>query len=148
MRYWFWIHALALFVCVAPAAAGSRGAVLPGPIRADVIRVVDGDTVMMRVQVWIDQSVETLVRVDGIDTPELKGKCLSERQRAEAARKKVEDFLTRGPAELRNVRLEKYAGRVLADVHGKNGQSLAAYMIESGYARPYAGAKRQTWCGG
>jgi endonuclease YncB( thermonuclease family) len=102
----------------------------------------------MRVQVWIDQSVETLVRVNGIDTPELKGKCAGEREKAQAARKKAEAFLTAGRAELRNVRLEKYAGRVLADVHGEGGQSLAAYMIESGYARPYAGAKRLTWCGG
>ena len=147
MRRWFWIYALVFILCTAPVNAGPRHNVLPGPLNAEVIRVVDGDTVIMRVQVWIDQSVETLVRVDGIDTPELKGKCATERQRAQAARKMAEDFLNAGRAELRNVRLEKYAGRVLADVHAQNGQSLAAYMIESGYARPYAGARRQGWCG-
>jgi endonuclease YncB( thermonuclease family) len=44
------------------------------------------------------------------------------------------------------VRLEKYAGRVLAHAQTSDGVDISKYMIEKGLARPYFGKKRQPWC--
>ena len=42
-----------------------------GPYHAELIRVVDGDTVKVRVKTWIDHEVIASVRIKGIDAPEL-----------------------------------------------------------------------------
>src|SRR3954468_23373837 len=62
---------------------------LDGPVPARVVRVVDGDTLEVEARIWLGQSVDVHVRIDGIDTPELHGACAEERQAALSAR----DFL-------------------------------------------------------
>jgi micrococcal nuclease len=111
-------------------AVGITGAValapdpdlLPGPIPAEVVEVIDGDTLRVRAQVWIDLELETLVRLRGIDTPELRGQCEAEKARARAAKEAL--------------------ARLAA-----GGQDLAQAMIAAGHARAYAGGERQGWCG-
>ena len=51
---------------------------ISGPVMAQVLRVIDGDTIAVRAQIWIGQSVETRVRIVGVDTPELRGRCALE----------------------------------------------------------------------
>ena len=46
---------------------------LRGPIRADVIEVIDGDTLRVRARIWLGQQVEINVRLSDVDTPELRG---------------------------------------------------------------------------
>lgn len=131
-----------------PATAGPRSDVIRGPIQGRVIEVLDGDTVTVRLKVWIGQEVETLVRIDGIDTSEIHGKCPAERKNAEAARNEIRSLLADNNIKLENVRLEKYAGRVLANAFATDGTDIRAHMIARGFARPYAGEKRQGWCAG
>ena len=50
----------------APAAAAE---VISGPYAGVVTDVIDGDTLEVRVMVWLGQEVVTRVRIDGIDTP-------------------------------------------------------------------------------
>jgi micrococcal nuclease len=136
-------------------AVGITGAValapdpdlLPGPIPAEVVEVIDGDTLRVRAQVWIDLELETLVRLRGIDTPELRGQCEAEKARARAAKEALARLAAAGPVALTQVEYEKYAGRVLADVGTAGGQDLAQAMIAAGHARAYAGGERQGWCG-
>jgi micrococcal nuclease len=136
-------------------AVGITGAValapdpdlLPGPIPAAVVEVVDGDTLRVRAQVWLDLELETLVRLRGIDTPELRGKCEAEKAQARAAKDALARLAADGPVALTQVEYEKYAGRVLADIAGASGQDLAQAMIAAGHARAYAGGARQGWCG-
>jgi len=136
-------------------AVGITGAValapdpdlLPGPVPAEVVEVVDGDTLRVRAQVWIDLELETLVRLRGIDTPELRGKCEAEKAQARAAKDALARLAADGPVALTQVEYEKYAGRVLADIAGSSGQDLAQAMIAAGHARAYAGGERQGWCG-
>ena len=60
---------------------------LAGPVPADVIRVIDGDTIRVRARVWLDQTVDVSVRLAGIDAPELSGAdCPAERTRGRRAR--------------------------------------------------------------
>lgn len=137
---------IGLTCLAAPGDAAPRGDILPGPVFGEVLDVLDGDTITVRMKVWIGQEVQTHVRLAGIDAPEMKGKCDDERRRAAAAKQALQDMLADGKVTLYNIRLEKYAGRVLAQATNTQGIAIADRMIDDGHARPYGGAKRQSWC--
>lgn len=120
---------------------------LSGPFPAEVLRVVDGDTLDVRITVWLGQYLQTRVRLSGIDTPEKRGKCAEEKQLAREAQQALEKYIETGTVVLKNVTTGKYAGRVLADVETASGQPLSELLIQNGFARPYQGKKRLGWCG-
>ena len=122
------------------------GAIL-GPVKADVVRVVDGDTIKVNAHVWNDIRVMTSVRVLGVDTPELRGKCFKEKEMAVAAKQFVIDTISNEPIYLRNIKTDKFGGRVLAEVYLGNGHSLSEMLIQSKHGREYNGGKRKGWCG-
>jgi endonuclease YncB( thermonuclease family) len=132
---------LALF----PASAASAGDTLSGPIGAEVVRVIDGDTIEIRAQIWLQLALTSHVRVRGIDTPEMRGECFEEKAMAAAARDRLAELV--GPAlRLTNISDDKYFGRVVADVSAGDGTDIGAAMIASGLARPYDGETRGDWC--
>ena len=69
----------AVLMSVAGSMPSLAGQTLAGPYTATVERVVDGDTLAVRVPVWIGQELTVLVRVRGIDAPERKSRCATER---------------------------------------------------------------------
>jgi endonuclease YncB( thermonuclease family) len=115
-----------------------------GTFLALVLLVNDGDTFKARVQVWDGVEVVTAVRLRGIDTPEIKGKCASEKAAALRAKARLAELLT-GSVQLLFVEPDKFAGRVDADVI-VDGRPIAAVLVAEGLARPYAGGARQSWC--
>ena len=115
-----------------------------GIFAAVVLSVTDGDTFKARIPVWEGVEIVTAVRIRGIDTPELRGKCPAEKAAALAAKDRLAALLA-GPVQLLHVEPDKYAGRVDADV-SVSGQSVAAVLIAEGLARPYTGGARQGWC--
>jgi endonuclease YncB( thermonuclease family) len=121
---------------------------LAGPIPAQVVRVVDGDTILVRAHIWLGQEVETSVRMTGIDTPEIKARCEAERVKAEAARTFLISRVEGTIVQLRDVLTDKYGGRVRALVFDAKGSDLSAELIKAGLARSYDGGKRQPWCEG
>lgn len=129
-----------------PALADTRA--LNGPVAAEVLRVVDGDTVEVSARIWPQQTVTTLVRIHGIDAPELRGRCRDEIDKATQAR----DFVASlapigGMVGLYDVRTGKFAGRVLAAVRTAEGRDLAQELLRTGLARPYDGrGRRASWC--
>jgi len=134
----------------APEALGA-GDSLTGPLPAQVISVLDGDTVEVRVHIWLGQNVSTRVRLAGIDAPELKGKCDRERDLARRARAYLLARLDpaaagAGAVRLWEVRYGKYAGRVLARVETLDGRDLGQGLVAAGLARPYDGRRRASWC--
>lgn len=135
-----------LLLAFSPAEASPRQEILNGPLPGEVLNVLDGDTVNVKVRVWIGTEIETSLRIEGIDAPEMKGKCEKERTLAEAARQEVIHLLNNSPVQIYNIRLEKYAGRVLAQVQTANGVDIAKHMLEKGLARSYHGEKRRAWC--
>lgn len=147
IKHTFACLAIVLLTGATAADAAPRQEILAGPVTGQVVSVYDGDTVNVRLHVWIGQELETAVRIDGIDTPEMRGKCESERSKAEAARAELENLLASGKIILTDIRLEKYAGRVLAKAMTPEGISIADYLIEKGHARAYGGKKRNSWCG-
>ena len=81
----------------------------------------------------------------GVDTPEMIGSCPCETAMAKDARTFTLNKLRQASeVRLSNIRRDKYF-RILADVW-LDGESLAQELINEGYARPYAGGKKQGWC--
>ena len=119
---------------------------LPGPVQADVVRVRDGDTLEVKARIWLGQVIHTKVRLAGVDTPELRGRCDREQRMAEAARDFVKRKLSDRRVTLRDIRYGKYAGRVLARVITARGEDLGKTLIAAGLARPYRGRRRGSWC--
>lgn len=140
------VRTAATIVLIVLAAASARAAdAIPGPIVAEVVRVYDGDTIDFRADIWPQLTVTSSVRLRGLDTPELRGECPEEKALAAVARERLAE-LAGDRIRLANIDLDKYGGRVVADVSADNGADLAAAMIASGLARPYDGGARGGWC--
>ena len=122
---------------------------LPGPIQATVVRVVDGDTLVVDAAVWPKIVVNGIsVRVHGIDTPERRGACEHEKQLAESAKLMMSDLFPAGASvELLNVQEGKFAGRVLADVRSELTGDWAKQIVRAGLAVSYFGSgAKEDWC--
>lgn len=137
------VLATALLGTIAAAAAP---ATLPGPMPARVERVLDGDTLDVRVQIWLRQEVRVRVRLRGVDAGELRSRCAAERALADQARRWLVEAVTDGRIVLTEIGGGKYHGRVLARAHTPGGLDLGNGLIAAGLARPYDGGRRQGWC--
>ncbi len=135
---------LAIIVIAPSAVAGSRS--FSGPVQARVLQVLDGDTFVADALVWPGHTVRVNIRIRGIDAPEMKARCVAERQAAERARDTLAELLRDGAVALSNISGAKYYGRVLADVSTGNGQSVAPIMLGEKLVRPYGGGRRAPWC--
>lgn len=113
---------------------------------AEVLRISDGDTFEARVQVWPGIAITTMVRLRGVDTPELKARCPEERVKAEAARAKLAAILAEGSVELRGVGLDKFGGRIDASASTRSTPDVSAAILQAGLGRSYSGGRRASWC--
>ncbi len=139
--------ASALLVLVLAGVPTARAAErLSGPFAATVERVIDGDSLSVRVSIWLGLQVSTIVRLRGVDAPELAGRCPEERRRAVAAREALAALVSDGTVSLAAVETDKYGGRVVADVADGSGRPLADALVDAGLARPYDGGRRAGWC--
>ncbi len=80
-----WCLPIALIVAFAPGAAVGAD-LIPGPVNARVVSVYDGDTLTVDAEPWPGLTARTKVRVAGVDTPEIRGKCQTEKDLAIRAR--------------------------------------------------------------
>ena len=128
------------------AQASDSARYFSGPVLAHVDRIVDGDTFEASATIWLDQQISVRVRISGIDAPELRARCDSERQRAEAARDFLSKRIAGGEVKLSAVRYDKYGGRVDASVADARGD-IGEAMFRAGMARSYDGGHRDGWCG-
>ena len=135
--------AVVLILALAPAAAVGADTI-PGPITARVVSVYDGDTLTVDADPWPGLTARTKVRVAGVDTPEVRGECQAEKDLAVRARDFVRSTVG-AQVQLTDVRLGKYAGRVVAEVW-VNEQKLSDLLIAENLGRPYRGGRREGWC--
>ena len=125
-----------------PLGAGAVE-IFAGPVSAKVVRVVDGDTIAVEARPWPGQIIETLVRVRGVDTPELRSSCGAEKEAANIAKDYVISLLDEGDrVELRAIAGDKYFGRVVADVGVPEKGDLSTLLLTGGYAVPYDGGRK------
>ncbi|MCH7499244.1 MAG: thermonuclease family protein [Nitrospinae bacterium] len=120
--------------------------VIQGPVGAHVINVYDGDTFTVEAYPWPGLGAKANVRLNGVDTPEIRGKCNAENQKAIEAREFVKGLILGELVFLENVKYGKYGGRVIADVKLNGGDTLATKIIHQGLGREYHGGAREGWC--
>ena len=107
----------------------------------------DGDTITFNLPGLHSIIGEKIsIRVNGIDTPEIKGQCEKENYDAKQAKEMVANILK--DAEqivLKNMKRGKYF-RIAADVI-VDGENLADMLIDAGMAIKYdGGEKSRNWC--
>lgn len=107
--------------------------------KAEVIDVVDGDTVHADIDLGFDTHTHMTLRLNGIDAPEMKT------QEGKDAKEYLTLLLapTHGNVTLKTVKdhREKY-GRYLATLYGRGNMNLNETMVETGHAKRYKGGKR------
>ncbi|PHR63175.1 MAG: nuclease [Robiginitomaculum sp.] len=144
MRVLFYIFAVSGLLGF-PVFAADR---VQGPIYAEVLRVVDGDTLAVRALIWPGHRVEVKVRLARINAPELyRPACEKERDLARIATQFVQTKIDETNArnvELQNVRFGKYAGRVVADIRLLAGEDLGDLLLAAGLA--HGQKDRSGWC--
>ncbi len=134
----------ALPFCIGAESYGDTSHVVPGPISAELLRVIDGDTIEVRARIWLDLDLTTRVRLAGIDAPELNGGCAEERRLAGMAKLAFSHALGSGPVWLADIRRDKYGGRVVAEVMLSDGRNASATMLSSGVAAAWGSTP--AWC--
>ena len=136
--------ALATALSVSTAKATE---VLAGPIDARVLDVIDGDTITVSARIWLGQAIEIRVRLAGIDTPELRGKCAAEQALAQKAREALASRIGGRTISLHDVRYGTYAGRVIARLSDGEAPDIGQSLLSAGLARAYGGrGPRPDWC--
>jgi len=104
-----------------------------------VIKVYDGDSITIATQFQFNPNVwyRFSIRLNGIDTPEIKGSTDEEKQMAIKARDRLADLILHKEVQLKNISYEKY-GRILADIH-LNSEYINEILLKERYAVPYQG---------
>ena len=114
----------------------------------ELIRVVDGDTVVLKVtktfdldvdfgfyirdRVSLTKSGEVTFRIRGIDAPEMKGASLVS---AKASKARLQELLIGKKLKIISHKTDKY-GRWVADIE-VDGTDVGTSLMESGHARVY-----------
>lgn len=126
------IRILLALACALPLAATAE--------RIVVVRVIDGDTIVAR----IDGRIER-IRLAEIDAPEMSGEKECERSAAQAAKHALAGLLAHVEIEAHTRGRDRY-GRILATLRLPDGTDAGTWMMERGHARPYRQRMRGRWC--
>jgi endonuclease YncB( thermonuclease family) len=113
-----------------------------------IVRVIDGDTFVVDIDEFPDLIGKQIsIRVNGIDTPELRGKCDNEKILAVKAKERVEALLKASDTiMLENLSRGSFF-RIVADVI-IDGVSLGEIILNEDLATPYRPGSEPPWCTG
>jgi micrococcal nuclease len=117
----------------------------------DYVRNYDGDTITVNIFKFHPVIGDKIsIRINGIDTPEIRGKCKEEKILALRAKEMVKTALTSAKKiNLLNIKRGKYF-RIVADVELEvryGTVKLNDLLIKSNLAVPYdGGTKTKNWC--
>lgn len=141
----FWISlAVLLGVFLALSGIGLCGSRRTYGDISDVkyVRNYDGDTITFDIRgVHPLLGEKVSVRLRGVDTPEIRGRCQEERRAALMAKRFVANVLKKARRiDLKRVSRGKYF-RIVADVE-VDGRDLKALLLERGLAVPYYGGRK------
>jgi endonuclease YncB( thermonuclease family) len=102
-----------------------------------VTTVSDGDTFTATIDEWPSVAGKNIgIRIYGIDTPEMRGKCKKEIELARLAKQRTVAMIRSAKViELKRMRRDKYF-RIDAEVV-VDGKSIAQALITAGLAVPY-----------
>ena len=105
--------------------------------KADLIRIIDGDTIEALVDLGFSTRKEVIVRLYGIDTPETRTKDLLEKEKGLAAKERLSQLLRGGEFELESLGVDKY-GRCLGRIFVAT-LDINKTLLNEGHAREYYG---------
>jgi micrococcal nuclease len=103
-----------------------------------IIKIVDGDTVDLLIDLGFDTYIEKRIRLYGINTPETRTRDLEEKEKGLAAKSRLEELCELSNNEsliLKSYGTGKY-GRVLGELI-KNGEVLNDILLAEGHAKKY-----------
>ena len=137
---------LLLFICFLGVFSAQAATEYGTAIVSKVISVYDGDTFRVDIDSLppiVGKNIP--IRLKGVDTPEIRGKCQYEKDLAIKAR----DFVRNKLANAKEIRLTKLQRgkyfRVVADVM-IDGVSLEQELLDNALAYNYSGGKKSSWC--
>lgn len=113
-------------------------------ISAKVYDVYDGDTVKYEFDCG-GLRLRWKLRVEGIDTPEIRSVSELEKETALLIRDYLRNKLNEKNIKIRHVKWDKYGGRVVGELFMPNGKSLADHLLYNRLAKPYDGGKKIGW---
>mgnify|MGYP003154192580 FL=1 len=113
----------------------------------EIIKIVDGDTVDLRIDLGFDLSIKIRVRLAQINAWESRTRNLEEKKKglaAEARLKEIcEGHFKEGKLKISTTEKGKY-GRYLGVLWGK-GKSINDQLVTEGHAHFYGGGKRKKY---
>jgi len=109
-----------------------------------VIKVYDGDTITIAAKLPYPESplYRFAVRLNGIDSPEIKGRNQDEKEAAQEAKRVLESLILHRKVTLKNQSCEKY-GRILADVY-LDDLHINQWMLDNKFAVAYDGGTKKS----
>lgn len=113
----------------------------------EIVKVVDGDTIDVSIDLGFDLSIKIRIRMSGINAWESRTRNLEEKKRGLAAKARLkelcEEALEKGTLRVMTTEKGKY-GRYLAVVYG-GGKSINDQLVKEGHAHEYHGGKRKKY---
>ena len=110
---------------------------------ATLIKIVDGDTVDVLIDLGFNTTKKERVRLLGIDTPESVTKDLAEKKLGIEAKEYIIQWFTKNtPFRLQTTKDDKY-GRILGVFTGLDGKTLNTRLVDEGYAWAYDGGTKK-----
>ena len=107
----------------------------------------DGDTCYGILENVPEKLKFVRIRIRGIDTPEIKGKCDNEKALAIEAKNFINKLISESHSiKLRNLEWGKYGGRIVADLYIDNTDYLVYLKGKSFYTLYSGGKKTKNWC--
>jgi len=104
---------------------------------AELIRVIDGDTIEAMVDLGFHTWRKVTVRLYGINTPETRTRDLEEKERGLAAKKRLTELLKDGKFMLESQGIGKY-GRCLGIIYVEDFEiNLNRMLVQEGHAEIY-----------
>jgi len=135
------------FFIFLPIASSAHAVEFGNYYGAEYVRNYDGDTATFNLPDLHPLIANKIsIRINGIDTPEIRGKCQQEKELAKTAQGFVEGLLSVSDnIDLINMQRGKYF-RIVADVV-VDGEMVKDALIENGLAVAYnGGTKVKNWC--
>lgn len=103
-----------------------------------VVKVIDGDTIDVRVDLGFSIFTDTRFRLFGIDTPEKTSKIATVREIAILATNFLKNTIEGKKITIESISKDKY-GRWLAKVHFLDGATINEQLVSLGLAKSYFG---------
>jgi micrococcal nuclease len=108
----------------------------------EIVKIVDGDTVDIVLDLGFDVYRKERVRINRVDTPESNSKDATEKKLAIEAKNYVSTWMiNQKKIRIKTFKDDKY-GRLLGEFYGDGDVCLSDLLIDGGYAWAYDGGTK------